>query len=221
MVILFIKLWLFAFTGLFQADQPTFKGGNEALNSFISSKIIYPNFSKTNCVQGTIQVSFQLNKSGEVFNTHIQKGLGVDLDDEALRLVRLTSGKWDIPDHYDESTKIVIPVNFSLKNYNCNDRSPDQINRAIEVYKARLALQNAVLNYYKNKDHGVVNQQNEAEILQLKAELGFDDKFISQKLKEAKQKLRQGDKEGACESLYFVKYIGSDAADEMIAENCK
>lgn len=220
-MLIYIKIWLLGFAGLFHADQPQFKGGTEALNSFITSKMIYPSFSKANCIQGTIYVSFQLSKNGEVFNSRVQKGLGIDLDTEALRLIRLTSTKWEMPTNHNENLKLVLPVNFSLKNYGCNERSSDDISKAITLYQSHLALEKAVLNYYKNKADGKTNLENEAEIIQLKAELGFDDQFINSKLKEAKQKLKQGDKEGACESLYFVKYIGSSAADVMIAENCK
>ncbi|TKC00957.1 energy transducer TonB family protein [Pedobacter cryophilus] len=221
MIIIYIKIWIIAFANLLQTDDPTYKGGTTALNNFISSNLIYPSFSKNNCIQGTIYVAFQVDKNGVVFNSKVQKGLGVDLDDEALRLVRITSNKWIIPTNHNINTRLVIPVNFSLKNYNCNERSSDQINKAIALYQSRLALEKAVINYYKNKAEGKANEQNEAEIIVLKSELGFDDKFISQKLKEAKQKIKQGDKEGACESLYFVKYIGSTAADLLIAENCK
>ncbi|MBD3748054.1 MAG: energy transducer TonB [Sphingobacteriales bacterium] len=221
MILLFIKLWFFSFGGFVIQHQPTFKGGAGTLNDFIASRMIYPTFSKNNCLQGTIYISFQLNKDGEVFNSQVQKGMGIDLDAEALRLIRLTSKHWIIPSDYDSNSKIVIPVTFSLKNYSCADRSSDDINKAIELYKNRLALQNVVLNYYRNKYAGKINQQNELEMIQIKNELGFDDKFISTKLREAKQRLKQGDKEGACESLYFVKYIGSNAADEMIKENCK
>lgn len=221
MIIIYIKIWIIAFSSLFQTDDPTYKGGTTALNNFISSNLIYPSFSKNNCIQGTIYVAFQVDKNGIVFNSQVQKGLGVDLDDEALRLVRVTSNNWIIPTNHNINTRLVIPVNFSLKNYNCNERSNDQIKNAITLYQSRLALERAVTNYYKNKSEGKANEQNEAEIIVLKTELGFDDKFIGQKLKEAKQKIKQGDKEGACESLYFVKYTGSNAADLLIAENCK
>jgi TonB family protein len=221
MVIIYLKIWIIAFASLFNTNDPTFKGGNVALTDFIASKLIYPSFSKRNCIQGTIYVAFQLDKNGVVFNSKVQKGLGVDLDDEALRLVRLTSNKWIIAAPHNENTRMVIPVNFSLKNYNCDNRTPDEINQAITIYQSHVSLQKAVLNYYQNKAEGKVNEQNEAEIISLKNDLGIDDEFIGQKLKEAKQKIKQGDKEGACESLYFIKYTGSTAADLLIAENCK
>mgnify|MGYP006166687107 FL=1 len=84
-----------------------------------------------------------------------------------------------------------------------------------------MGLEQVVTNYYRNKEKGTVNDKNEFEILQIKAELGFDDNFINTKLREAKQKLRQGDQQGACETLFFIKYIGSNAANDLIAENCK
>ena len=221
MIVSFVNIILIGFLSLFQVDQPTFKGGTEALNDFITSKTIYPSFSKNNCIQGTIYVSFQVNKNGEVSGAKVNKGLGVDLDQEALRLIRLTNNKWVVPLDHNENSRLIIPVNFSLKNYDCDSRSGDEINKSIALYQARAALEKAVTNYYRNKELGNTSDKNEAEILQLKAELGFDDAFIANKLKEVKKMMRQGDKAGACESLYFIKYIGSDAANSLIVENCK
>ncbi|OAQ39123.1 hypothetical protein A5893_10670 [Pedobacter psychrophilus] len=221
MIVSFIKILLIGYLSFFQADQPTFKGGADALNNFITSKTIYPGFSKNNCIQGTIYVSFQVNKNGEVFGAKVNKGLGVDLDLEALRLIRLTNNKWEVPANHNENSRLIIPVNFSLKNYGCDSRSGDEINKSIALYQARAALEKAVTNYYRNKEQGNASDKNEAEILQLKAELGFDDSFIANKLKDAKKMIKQGDKAGACESLYFIKYIGSDVANTLIAENCK
>jgi TonB family protein len=205
----------------FAQDQPSFKGGNIELDYFIQNKMIYPTYAKNNCLEGVVNVSFNVNKEGEVSNAKVVKGTGVDLDQEAIRIIKLTSGKWEVPLGFNLNDKLIIPIKFSLKNYGCGDISKDQISQAIANYQAKLALENAVINYYKNKEKGLVNEQNEAEILQIKAELGFDDSFINAKLREAKQKLRQGDQIGACETLYFVKYIGSNAADKMIAETCK
>lgn len=221
MLFIYFKIWLVGFAGFYTADEPKFKGGNEALNNYISSRIIYPPFSKNNCIQGTIYIAFSIKKNGEIYNSNVKKGLGIDLDQEALRLVRLTRNQWELAPNHNERLELVIPVNFSLKNYNCNQRSADQINQAKELYRNRLALQNAILSFYKKYPKGTANQEDEFEIMKFKAELGFDDDFIARKLREAKQKLKQGDKESACEDFYFVKYLGSALADELIAEYCK
>ena len=216
-----LKIVMITLFALFLQDQPTFKGGNGALDSFIQNRMMYPSYAKNNCLEGTINVSFNLNKLGEVSNAMVTKGLGIDIDQEAVRIIRLTSGKWEVPDNFNEQNKLIVPINFSLKNFGCNERSRDQINQAIVNYQAKAALEKVVVNYYRNKEKGTVNDKNEFEILKLKSELGFDDNFINSKLKEARQKLRQGDQIGACETLLFIKYIGSNAADLMLAENCK
>lgn len=207
-------------TGFFTPDEiPTFKGGREELDQFINQNKIYPNFSKNNCIEGTIEVSFQLDVDGNVQNAKVSKGLGIDLDKEALRLIKLTSGKWEnIPENSNNT--LIIPINFSLRNYNCERVDSEIIKRSIEAYKAQEGLENAVVNYYKAKEKGETSDKSEAEINRIKADLGFDQDLVQQKLDEAKKRLRQGDKAGACESLNFIKYIGSNAADKLIAEHC-
>jgi TonB family protein len=217
----FIKIFILVQQLFLSQDQPTFKGGNSELDYFIQNKMIYPNYAKNNCLEGVVNVSFNVNSVGEVSNAKVVKGTGVDLDQEAIRIIRLTSGKWVVPANFNLNDRLIIPIKFSLKNFGCSNISKDQINLAIANYQANVALQNVVINYYQNKEKGLVNEQNEAEILQIKSELGFDDNFINAKLREAKQKLKQGDRISACETLYFVKYIGSNAADKMIAETCK
>ncbi len=201
--------------------NPEFKGGNRALESFFDKRRIYPSFSKNNCIEGTIYVSFQLDEQGKVYNAQINKGLGIDLDEEALRLIKLTSGNWDLGVDYNKNSKLVIPVNFSLKDFGCNERSADEIKTAIELYKGRKGLEDAVLNYYRNKEKGIADTKNEAEIMLVKAQLGIDEEFISKKLAEAKKKIKQGDKDGACEVLNYIKYTGSNVANELIQANCK
>ncbi len=202
-------------------EQPVFKGGQKSLISFIDNHLIYPEFSKDNCLQGTIQVSFKLNPKGEIFDSKILKGFGVDLDIEALRVVRLTSGKWVMPASHDTSVSLVLPVNFALRDFKCEQRSKDDINAAISAYHARLGLNNAIYNFYDKKARGSYDQTDEVRIIALKTQLGYDDKFIERLLKQAQRKLKQGDKEGACEDAQTVRRLGSDLSASMIAQSCK
>ena len=94
---------------------PEFKGGEKKLNSFITNSIIYPEYAKQNCLQGTVYISFQLTRSGRIYNSEVKKGFGVDLDKEALRVVRLTSGRWIVPSAFDTTQAMVLPINFALK----------------------------------------------------------------------------------------------------------
>ncbi|MDF3077081.1 MAG: energy transducer TonB [Sphingobacteriaceae bacterium] len=201
--------------------RPEFKGGAQKLNYFITSNMVYPEFAKQNCLQGTIQVNFKLGKTGKVYDSFVQKGFGVDLDKEALRIVRLTSGKWVVPAGYDTTVAIVLPINFSLQEYKCEQRSPEDINAAIAAYQARESMTKAVTNFYQKKYAGQADIEDEAKIMQLKVELGFDDAFISRVLKQAQTKIKQGDKESACEDFNFIHNIGSVKADKLIAQYCQ
>lgn len=204
-----------------QADQPEFKGGKRNLNAFIINNMIYPEYSKINCLQGTVNISFQLNREGRVFRSEVQKGFGTDLDDEALRIVRLSSGKWIVPSGYDTTTAIVLPVNFALKDFNCEQREKDELNAAVRAYTAREDLTKAIYNYYDKKSRGEVNADEEAGVIALKTQLGYDKKFIDRLYKRGLRKFKQGDQQGGCEDLNKVRLLGSDMADKSISERCR
>ena len=208
-------------SGYLTDEQPVFKGGQRSLVTFIDNNLIYPEFSKENCLQGTIQVSFKLNKQGRIYDSGINKGFGIDLDMEALRVVRLTSGKWIMPANHDTLISLVLPVNFTLREFKCEERSKDEINAAINTYQARLGLNNAIFNFYDKKIQGSYNATEEAGILSLKFQLGYDEKFIDRLLKQGQRKLKQGDKEGACEDFITVRRLGSDKSKIMIKQNCR
>ncbi|WP_207421672.1 TonB family protein [Desertivirga brevis] len=207
--------------GMRRDDIPEYKGGATNLNSFISRSIIYPEYSKFNCLQGTIQVSFRLNKKGRIVESKVTKGMGIDLDEEALRVTRLTSGKWTVPASFDTTQYLTIPINFSLREYNCENKSAEEIREAIGAYRAHEDLTKVVTNYYQRRNEGNYSAESEAKILEIKEQLGLDEKFIDRLVRQANQKLKQGDKEGACEDFTFVKNLGSNKADKQIADNCK
>jgi len=220
MLFLFILFQSFL-APFFSEDQPQFKGGQTALNSFLSQNLIYPDYSKQNCISGTVQVSFNIDQNSKPVNVKVQKGFGIDLDDEAIRLVKMTAGKWILPADHDLSTTLILPVNFNLTNSRCGTRSRNDMEQAINAYKEREALVDAVTNYYKNKYLGKADASKEAEILTLKKQLGLDDEYADEVVEQANKKLKQGDREGACEDWNFVHNIGSDKADAMLAKYCK
>ena len=205
----------------FQSDRPQFKGGPNNLDAFIKNNLLYPEYSKANCLQGTIHIQFKLNRRGQIYDSEVKKGFAIDLDDEALRLIRLSSGKWIIPANYDTTTAIVLPVNFALKDYDCEERDKDDLNAAIAAYHARADLTKAIFNYYDKKTIGEARPDEELRIAALKVQLGYNEKYISRFYKQALRKLKQGDKESACEDLLTVRRLGSDLAEESIKKNCR
>lgn len=198
--------------------QPFIKGGLEA---FATNNSVYPRYSLNNCIQGTVTISFKLNKAGEVYYSRVSSGIGTDLDDEALRLIRLSSGKWIVPESHDTAVTLIAPLKFSLSLYNCEGKSPQDIQRAIANYKSSEALVNSIQNFYKNKEKGTYLASDEPRFVALKDELGYNDEYYRERIKDGLKKLKQKDKQGACEDFLFVKYMGSDLANEMLEKYCK
>lgn len=213
--ILFAFLVLSAFT---LKAQPVIKGG---LEPFVVAHSVYPRYSLSNCIQGTVTISFKLNKIGEVYYSKISSGIGTDLDDEALRLIRLSSGKWTVPNGHDTTVSLIAPIKFSLSGYNCSDKNAQDIQRAILAYKSNEGLVNSIQNFYRNKERGTYKEEEEPRFVALKNELGYDDEYFNERIKDGLKKLKQKDRQGACEDFLFVKYMGSDLANEMLDKYCK
>lgn len=214
-----IFILLLNFTAFLTDDRPVFKG--KSLRTYIDNVLIYPEYSRDNCLQGTVQVSFKLDSQGRIYQSEVQKGFGTDLDIEALRVVRLTSGKWIIPPGYDTLVSMVLPVNFGLRDFKCEERTKDEINAAIAAYRARKGMSEVIFNYYDKKAEGTFSDVDELRIQNLKYQLGYDEKFIDRLLKQAQRKLKQEDFEGACEDFEMIRRLGSDKSAPFLAQNCR
>jgi len=199
--------------------QVQFKSGKNGFTNFLRDNTIYPQFSKDNCIQGTVNVSFKLDENGRVYFSKVSKGILSELDEEALRLVRMSSGKWQVPAGYDTTVSIIAPVKFQLSGYNCGGKSNEDIQDAIRNYQAEEALTNSVINFYKNI--GQAKPGQEIQIMAIKSQLGIDDEYLDDRIKMGLKKIKQGDKQGACEDFIFVKYMGSKKADDYLAKYCK
>jgi len=199
--------------------QLQFKTGKDGFASFLREKTIYPSFSKNNCVQGTVNISFKLDQQGNVYSSKVAKSILSDLDEEALRLVRLSSGQWKVPAGYDTTTAVIVPVKFKLSGFNCEGKSSRDIQNAINNYQAEEGLTNSIINFYKNQDQAKPGQ--EAQIIAIKNQLGIDDDYLKERIDNGLKKIKQGDKQGACEDFLFVKNMGSSLADQYLAKYCK
>jgi len=88
---------------------------DKLLRSFIFSKIKYPEDAKSNQIQGTVYVTYIINKEGKVANVEILKSVHPSLDREAKRVVAM------IPDMVPGkqrgvpvNVRYVFPVKFVL-----------------------------------------------------------------------------------------------------------
>lgn len=101
---------------LTQADKmPEYKGGTEKLIQYISKEVKYPPNAKDMDVEGTVQVSFVVNKDGSISDANIEKGVYSELNDEALRVVE-SMPNWIPAKHKGKkvAVKLMLPIRFEL-----------------------------------------------------------------------------------------------------------
>lgn len=213
-----ILILLLAFSYHLSAQKPKIKNG---FDNFVAANTIYPMYALDHCIDGTVEVAFKLSKTGQVTYATVTKGIGADLDAEALRLIKLTSGKWELPVAYDTKFLIRSPIKFTLKGYGCEELNPASIGLSLNRYRTEMLSIDKITTYYKNKELGLHNLLDAAQIAALKNELEIDEDFFSRKITIAEKKIKQGDLQSACEDFKFVKYLGAAKADELIAKYCK
>jgi TonB family protein len=95
--------------------HPQFPGGSDALLTFFSKNIIYPEKAREKEISGMVFVAFQLNEKGEVTTAKVTKGVDPLLDKEALRVVR-SMPRWEMSKEvkYIGEITINIPIEFKL-----------------------------------------------------------------------------------------------------------
>ena len=96
---------------------PEYKDGLSGLQQFFQNNIKYPQDAKEKNLRGNVIVSIVVMENGSVNNVRIFKGISPSINEEALRVVKLTSFNWK-PAYIDGKTvkyQYNIPVMFSLK----------------------------------------------------------------------------------------------------------
>jgi len=67
--------------------QPEFPGGEQALLDYIGSNVHYPKKARKKNIQGTVYISFIVEKDGKVSTVRVLRGIGGGCDEEAVRVV--------------------------------------------------------------------------------------------------------------------------------------
>lgn len=69
-------------------EMPRFPGGEEARIKYLNENLHYPVLAREAGIQGSVFVSFVVEKSGAVSDVKIIRGIGGGCDEEALKVVR-------------------------------------------------------------------------------------------------------------------------------------
>lgn len=95
--------------------SPSFPGGEEARLLFLQTHLRYPLEARNKGIQGTVFVSFVVEKDGAITNTEVVRGIGGGCDEEVLRILELMP-KWNPGLHSGKPvrTQFRMPVRFVL-----------------------------------------------------------------------------------------------------------
>ncbi|QPH37655.1 energy transducer TonB [Pedobacter endophyticus] len=95
--------------------QPAFPGGISNFMNYLGKEIKYPNVAKKNHVQGKVHLSFIVEKSGELKDIKVIKGLTTETNAEAIRVLK-SSPKWNpgLVKGKPVRVKYHLPINFKL-----------------------------------------------------------------------------------------------------------
>lgn len=96
-------------------QQPKYKGGFMAFYKMLGKNINYPELAKKNKVDGKVLVSFVVNQEGEIEEVETTEGIGFGCDEEAERLIKLSSGNWDSGSQRGRPVKVrmKMPIKFN------------------------------------------------------------------------------------------------------------
>jgi len=95
--------------------MPEFKGGQEALNQFITKNIKYPEAAINSKKEGTVYVTFIIEKDGSISQIKALKGIGEEFEREAEKVVKKMP-KWTPGMQNNEAVRVMLslPIEFKL-----------------------------------------------------------------------------------------------------------
>lgn len=96
-------------------QQPSFPGGQGALNSYIGNNLQYPEKAQEKGVQGMVIVKFIVEKDGSISNAEVKRSVDPDLDNEAIRVIN-SMPKWNPGKQNGTEVRAYhsVPVTFRL-----------------------------------------------------------------------------------------------------------
>jgi protein TonB len=98
-------------------NAPAFPGGDLARMKFLQDNIKYPIIAKESGIQGTVYVTFVVERSGAVTDVKILRGIGGGCDEEALRVVK-NMPRWEPGTQRGKPVRVQfnMPIKFTLSS---------------------------------------------------------------------------------------------------------
>jgi len=99
----------------FVEEMPEPIGGFEAMYAFLQSNLKYPEVARNNGIQGQVFIEFVVEKDGSISNVKVLVGVYPELDQEAVRVVRMMP-KWKPGKQMGKPVRTFyqIPIRFTI-----------------------------------------------------------------------------------------------------------
>jgi protein TonB len=96
-------------------NPPMYPGGMQKFYDWLGATIKYPAMASENNIQGTVYVSFTVEKDGMLTDIKIDRKLGYGTDEEAVRVLKM-SKRWNpgMQNSKPVRVKYNIPVKFTM-----------------------------------------------------------------------------------------------------------
>jgi len=96
-------------------NAPAFPGGDLARSRFLQENIKYPVMAKESGIQGTVYVTFVVERDGSVTDVKILRGIGGGCDEEAVRVIR-NMPRWEPGKQRGKPVRVQfnMPLKFTL-----------------------------------------------------------------------------------------------------------
>ncbi len=96
-------------------DAPAYPGGDESRIKFLMDNIKYPQMAKESGIQGTVYVTFVVEKNGSVTDVRVLRGIGGGCDEEAIRVIQAMPS-WNPGKQRGKPVRVQfnMPIKFTL-----------------------------------------------------------------------------------------------------------
>lgn len=100
----------------FSEVMPEPVGGMSAWNEYLSKNLNYPSAARRMGIEGTVYVSFVVEKSGEISDVQLIRGIGGGCDEEAIRVIE-KAPVWKPGYQRSRPVKVRmrVPIKFKLQ----------------------------------------------------------------------------------------------------------
>jgi protein TonB len=97
-------------------ESPGFPGGDVARIRYLQENIRYPQMARESGIQGTVYVTFVVEKDGRVTDVRILRGIGGGCDEEAIRVINAMP-RWNPGKQRGKPVRVQfnMPIKFTLQ----------------------------------------------------------------------------------------------------------